>query len=207
MSHTADFNPQVGDRIDFGRFYITSSEYREPIGWRVIDRQDDRILLVTEQVIDWIAFHDVPSGIVWRDSAARKWAKAFFEDAFSDQEKRQILFTEVLTSEERAYDEDDVVDIRDTGIATQDRVFFLSAYEANRYFSDDDDRRAHPTPWAVKRGGYFNESCSGTGWWLRNRGYQISYASDVLPNGEICVTGEEVYESGGVRPAVWVTLP
>jgi hypothetical protein len=45
-------------------------------------------------------------------------------------------------------------------------------------------------------------------WWLRSPGYGNIPVATVNDEGEILVSGEMNYdECGGVRPALWLTLP
>jgi hypothetical protein len=78
--------------------------------------------------------------------------------------------------------------------------------EAQRYFAADEDRVAKATVYMQSKYGAKPDPDCICGWWLRNRGFNVSYASDVLPHGEIDDYGEEVYERGGMRPAMWINL-
>lgn len=153
--------------------------------WLVLQRQTDRMLLVSKDCLGEMPFHSA-AAVTWAECDLRQWLQEVAEEYFTPEEQAQILVTAVETSTICCYDEENIPE--DRGIVTEDKLFLLSAREALGYFPDDGARK------------------SGNGWWLRSRGYAPGYAADVLPDGTVCPTGEEVYEDGGVRPAMWVRI-
>jgi hypothetical protein len=168
--------------VKMGRLPPGSGE-GQPLEWLVLEQQPDRMLLISVECLAERPFHS-GGAVSWAECDLRWWLREMEEEWFTEEERSRILATRPETSERCCYDDEDIPE--DRGIVTEDRLFLLSAREALRYFPGDDARRC------------------GNGWWLRNRGYSPGYAADVLPNGEVCGTGEEVYEDGGVRPAMWV---
>ena len=55
------------------------------------------------------------------------------------------------------------------GRDTEDRVFLLSLWEAEKYFEDDEDRRTFPTVYAIAQDVYVNSDLGTVWWWLRRR--------------------------------------
>lgn len=55
------------------------------------------------------------------------------------------------------------------GRDTEDRVFLLSLWEAERHFEDDEDRRTFPTEYAIAQDVYVNSDLGTVWWWLRRR--------------------------------------
>ncbi len=200
---------QIGDVVTFGRYYYAAEGpdcEMAPIEWQVLAKEDNRVLLISKYCIEWWPIHG-RFVVTWRDSNVRRRLREFFEEAFTAEEAACVLESKILTSEACCYDdEDDFVFMEDTGVETVDRLFLLSLWEAHQYFKDDAARRTVATPYACSQGAYVNEAWHATGWWLRNRGYNLSYVSDVLPDGTLCGTGDEAFEMGGIRPAMWVKL-
>lgn len=200
---------QVGDTVYLGSYPLTDSQKHEPLEWQVLSKEGDRCLLITAYCIDWLCYHTGGS-TSWAGCQLRDQLQEFAEEMFTEQERSLILTTAVKTPSNLLQSEEDQEDaeaIPDEGEASSDLLFLLSVYEAAQYFSEDSARRCPGTPYAVSKGCYNNGQQNGACWWLRNIGYQRSYAADVLPWGEICGSGDEVYEAGGVRPAMWVRFP
>jgi hypothetical protein len=187
---------QIGHRFSMGHWQ------GEPISWRVLAVEKHRALVISDCVLDYEPFHTW-SAVIWKDSLARVWAMDFYDEAFSQEEKKRIRLTTIHTSDKPVWS-DDTAD--EAGVKTRDRVFLLSMQEAQRYFAADEDRVAKATVYMQSKYGAKPDPDCICGWWLRNRGFNVSYASDVLPHGEIDDYGEEVYESGGMRPAMWINL-
>lgn len=172
----------MNETLKMGRLPLGSGE-GQALEWLVLERRADRMLLVSKHCLAERPFHGA-GAVTWAESDLRRWLRDMEEEWFTEEERTRILTTRLETSTQCCFDDEDLP--ADEGIVTEDRLFLLSAREASACFSGDHDRRC------------------GNGWWLRSRGYSPGYAADVLPNGEVCGTGEEVYEDGGVRPAVWV---
>ncbi len=197
---------QIGDVVELGRYAYGADGEEAPIKWQVLAKEEGRVLLISKYCIEWWPIHG-RSVVTWSNSDARCRLKGFFEEAFTAEEAACVLESKLLTSEACCYDdEEDFVFMEDTGVETADRLFLLSLWEAHQYFKDDGARRAVATPYVLSRGAYVNEAWHATGWWLRNRGYNLSYVSDVLPDGSLCGTGEEAFEMGGIRPAMWMKV-
>ena len=171
--------------VKIGR-HPTGSGDGKAMEWLVLAKEEGRMLLLSKECLAEQPFHCSAAAVTWADCDLRGWLRDLEEDWFTPEERARILTTAVETSEECCYDDESIPE--DRGTVTEDRLFLLSAREAWKYFEKDEDRQ------------------SGTGWWLRSRGYSPGYAADVLPSGEVCGSGEEVYEPGGVRPAMWVRI-
>lgn len=60
----------------------------------------------------------------------------------------------------------------------KDKVFLLSAKEAEQYFKSDEDRKCNPTKLPIINGFY-----GRCWWWLRSLGDYTDYATNVYPGG------------------------
>lgn len=193
---------QPGKRITLGRWPFGQNGEEQEIQWRVLAVEGEQALVVSEFVLEYDRFHSW-SAVIWRDSLIRQWTGEFYENAFSEEEKQRVLLSTICTSDKPAWSDDLA---NDPGVETRDYVFLLSVQEAQKYFVSDQDRLARATPYIQHKVGHSVEPERVSGWWLRNRGYNVSYASDVLPHGEVDDYGEEVYEEGGIRPAMWIKV-
>ena len=212
---------QIGDKITFGKHE-----------WRVLDIQDNRALIITEEVIGKRLYHDTPvDGITWAECDMRKYLNGEFYDRFTDEEKARIV-TVINENPDNPWFG------TKGGEDTEDNVFNLTIFDVTcKYFGDSSNllynRGKNQTYWFqrkdpnnYRRIAYFNgEMCK---WHLRTPGrYQNRIAcigADANPkkmhlNGSAHITGNGVYQplkrqnemNGdsdfmGIRPALWLRL-
>ncbi len=60
--NTAGGNMQVGDKIVFDRYE-----------WRVLDIQNNTVLIITEDIVEQRAYHNVYKDTTWDDCEIRKY--------------------------------------------------------------------------------------------------------------------------------------
>ena len=200
---------EVGDTVYMGRYPTASAHSWASVEWRVLAKEKDQYLLITTHCIDWREYHML-SSTTWAHCDLRYDLQSMAEAMFTPKELEAIQLTCVQTSHRLIRTDEDQAEMEETpdqGGDSADQLFLLSIYEAAKYFADDKDRKCAGTPYAVERGCYNNGEQNGACWWLRHWGYEMTSAADVLPWGEICGTGDDVNEAGGVRPAMWVRFP
>ena len=124
----------------------------EPIAWRVLDVQPDKILVISDLVLDILPYcktnkkSDCPN---WENSYIRLWLNGyietwysyeeydylnnpilnFYDQAFTTEEKDRILTTAVQPHGHSTVD-------ANQGNETQDKIFLLSLYETTKYNLD-----------------------------------------------------------------------
>ena len=202
----------VGAYVEFGRFEQDGNDSNgpEPIEWLVLDKEDDKALLISkyglENVISFGA--DNYFSDYWSDCYLRSWSNNyFFKTAFNDDEQQLIVETEVKVEKNPDYD-------MPQGSDSYDKVFMLSIGEAKKYFSSNEARQCSATA-ASKARSADNNNCW---WWLRNSGGWEKSMAVVDCYGTIdswgysphsgTVTDNHViiWGSPAVRPAMWVNL-
>lgn len=203
---------KTGDKITFG-----------PYVWRVLDRKDGAVLLLTEEMVALRAYHDRPGDVTWADCALRRDLNGAFLDTFTQEEKARILPTAVTTCDNPWFG-------TSGGGETTDRVFLLSIEEAVcLYFGDSSENLRVPNgkyKYWFSRKDSNNEKRRATylgyswWWWLRSPGRKQVKAAYVHGDGNIGMQGNNalkcnlsgVYHPvdqdvrGGVRPALWMKL-
>jgi hypothetical protein len=191
----------VGSIVTFGRYEqdLHSKGSREPIEWIVLDVQENRLLLISRYALDCITYGSRQESVAWETSYVRTWLNnQFLNAAFSEEEQKAILFTEVDNSKNQGY----IHYEGDGGPNTQDQIFLLSYAEAWKYFYQSSDRGCRPTKIAVKRGAFESSLSGNCPWWLRSPGYMEDYVAAVDVDGN---RGSNVkYGAMAVRPAMWV---
>ena len=194
---------EIGDSVLFGTYEQDNeiSNGTEPIEWIVTDKNELGMKLISMYCLDAKPYSTSYSASSWEDSYLRSWLNdEFFRTAFSDDEQKMILTTDVTADSNPAYR-------TKQGCDTKDRIFLLSASEA-------DDLTASmtlccsPTTYAKSQkalmcteSGY-SENCS---WWLRTIGHSLDSADYVNGTGEINYYGCMVNNKTlAVRPVIWI---
>lgn len=190
---------QVGDSLFFGSWPQDGSGESQPIEWIVLDRGDDRLLLLSRFALE--ARQYAPDLYpFWAESPIRAWLNgAFLEAAFSAGEQAQILTVTNST-------EDYVSNLGRYlgGPDSEDRLFLLSMTELERCLPERDQRLCSPTELALAQG------CAVDGegvcvWWLRSPGDHHGQVCTVDRLGRIAATGSASRKTVGVRPALWLS--
>ena len=195
-----------GDVIAFG-----SSEQdgdttngAEPIRWIVLERFDDRLLVLSADVLDGRQYNHVPfQEVTWADSDLRAWMNDDFLTAAFGPAQQGIIATVCNSNEDQS------VTGAEGGADTQDRVFALSETESVIYLSSSANRAdigAAPAS-AFAASGALTVSEDGTAdWWLRSPGTYGFAAQFVDAEGKPSVSGANVDVLYGVRPALWIDV-
>ena len=208
------------NRIPFGRYpkkdndRMYESKYKpwEPLYWRVLKREYDKILLITEDLVECRKYHEECTNVTWETCSLRKWMnEEFIYTAFNNEEDRSRIA--LVLNQNPDYDYYEV--LAEGEDPTWDRVFALSIDEVRRYFKNDSDRMAAPTPYVEKAyegrvyiSDEYKVNGRGTGWWwLRSPAIFSSHAALVEIDGGVAELGGGVDHSGAsVRPALWLNL-
>ncbi len=191
---------------------------KTPIEWLVLDRDGDKALLISRCGLDAQPYNTEYTEITWENCTLRTWLNdTFIDKAFTSEEQKGIILTNVDNSKSQGYGEWDT----DGGHDTQDKIFLLSYAEAKKYFGveywwnsgadKNTESRVAPTAYAIARGTYTSSShktadgqAAGV-WWLRSPGDYPGSAAYVFPDGSLSLDDAD-RDYYGVRPALWVNL-
>lgn len=213
-----DFKVDRFDTVKFG-MYPQSDENgnnREPIEWIVLERQGEKVLLLSKYIIDCKCYNDELKYVTWENCTLRNWLNNdFYNTAFSSSEQNKILTTNIVNS-------DNSVCGTNGGNDTNDKMFCLSIEEIMRYFGNGTKEdygyqlgkkvvtRGTNYAKAIDNGGLYVED-GNSKYWLRSPGRDQRYAAYVDyyfdSYGYLDRFGSVVdYRGcGGVRPALWVS--
>ena len=193
---------EIGSLIILGSYEQDNMSYngKELLEWRVLDKQDGKMLLITRYGIDCLPFDWKESKSTWDKCMLRKWLNSdFLEEAFSEEDKTMIIETPVTAEPNPEFN-------TRSGEDTVDKVFLLSISEAEKYFSSTQDRRCQLTPYSRALGAYLSDD-GGCWYWLRTSGASREAAAIVIAAGFVSTRGVRVmFERTTVRPAVWISL-
>ena len=198
---------RVGETVVFGKYEQDGdAAEKEPIVWRVLAKEDGRVLVVSEYALDWQQFHTEAGSVTWEDSFLRDWLEtSFIPAAFTKEEQTKLAKTRLKGAGNADFGVP-------AGAETTDRVFLLSLEEASAYFKDNSARRCRLTQYAIDLGAstVAEDSLDGaptTWWWLRSPGHTASAAACVSRTGGLYPHGGDVgVEPLAVRPAMWLTV-
>lgn len=118
------------DTVKFGRYYQGKFGYKKKsIDWIVLEKKEDRVLLMSKYILDCKFMMGIIDGNRWRDvytwtnSFGRKWLNSDFLDiAFNNNEKEKIIEVQLKNKYEGK---------------TNDKVFLLNEEEFRKYFKND----------------------------------------------------------------------
>lgn len=196
----------VGDYILFGTYEQNnvSSDGKEYIEWRVLEKNGDSMLVITAYALDCQKYNEENTNVTWENCTLRTWLNIdFLNTAFDRDEQDMIQMMTVTADKNPKYS-------TSPGNSTEDRVFLLSASEVGRYESLDYARICQVTEYCIaqgvyKKGTYRLSDDDICWWWLRSPGKHSNYAAYVLTSGAVYCNGRSVdSKQGAVRPALWI---
>lgn len=198
---------EVGDTLLFGGYEQDSdtSNGKENIEWLVIAKENNKILVTSDKVLDCQQYNTNDSYITWESCSLRKWMnESFLNDAFSTEEQSMIQNTKVFPDNNPQYN-------TNAGNITTDKIFLLSISEVNKYFLSDEAKKCTTTKYANEKGSNHNfytlfRNNNECIWWLRSPGLTQHDASVVRSDGTISYDGNYVDNYEWIRPALWINI-
>ena len=172
-----------GDTVNFG-YYHGETE------WIVLDKEGDKLLLISKLSLDNKKFNDeYNQDVTWKTSDLRKWLNdEFIYEAFSQTERN--LLVETTTTRNGA----------------KDKVSLLSYSEAEKYFSTKMSRKTMPSEYAIYKVDFVPTESGGNTWfWLREGKAELTTSGKVKADGTLfdwC----GMDNSGFIRPIVWIDI-
>lgn len=198
---------EIGSSLLFGGYY-----------WRVLDIQNNTALIITEEIIEQRAYHDVYKDITWADCELRKYLNGEFYDRFSEADKSKIISVLNINRNNPWFG-------ASGGEDTQDHIFLLDIEDVVcRYFGDSSGKLHNRSK---KQNYWFQNKDENNSkrvakfkgvdywWWLRSPGRMNRVAAYIHgnPGGCVGINGNSVFfrrfgpeRDGGVRPALWLKL-
>lgn len=199
---------QFGNRKAYGIDAII------PLQWLILDKMDDKVLLLSKFIIDCKVFDNDINNKNWEKSYLRKWLNEdFYNAVFDEKEKTLIIKNEYENTEDLRFS-------LNNENSTIDSVTVLSVKEIEKYFKDE-----------LKSKDYFSNKLLATRAlsdviistniaspyseeWYSGNSYYWTRSLSKLNNDIVCVNEDGTYSMGiesnadwiGVRPAIWVKI-
>ena len=145
---------KVGEVICFGSYEQdnNTSNEKEEIEWQILEKQDNKILLISKYALDCQQYNTEQTDVTWETCTLRSWLNStFINNAFTEAEQSMIADTKVTADKNLNCS-------TNPGNDTTDKIFLLSINEVNKYFTTDESRKCVPTAYAIEQGAYTSDS-------------------------------------------------
>lgn len=198
----------VGDTLTLGTYEQDNNIYngKEPIVWRVLAVEGGRALVISDKVLDQNHYHPQQTAVTWETCWMRQWLNGeFFASSFTPQEQSRVLLANVPGHVSPYYNTES--SLKSVGNDTQDRVFLLSAVEANLYFADNKARIAYPTQYLAAKDPDIESTAQPADWLMRQPHKHRTNTACVSDKGATSNGVNVSHARSGIRPAMWVSLP
>lgn len=175
--------------------YFTSTVYwfrYEPIKWNLINNNNGKITLVSDLILDSQNFdYDATLSNIYSESTIRSWLNNSFYSTAFDEIQQKIIETHETDNSVNST-EDDINP--NTSENTYDKVFLMSAFEANTWFNSNTERIRRGTDYSKCQGLYVNETTSFQGnssYLLRSPNSTYSLLTKI-----VTYSGQNLYSAG-----------
>ena len=204
------------DTVIFGSYYQSNVSSKEPIEWLVLDRQGNRVLLLSKYILDYKCYNDTLQDITWENCTLRYWLNStFLNTAFNSSEQAYIETLNLINSNNAEYG-------TIGGNNTNDKLFCISTEEIIKYFNliiSNTDMLIRSKKVATRGTNYadsvkphdlnyleINDWAYGNNnFWIRGPGQKQYCAMYVWESGIFTDFGGMVMDPDtGVRPALWL---
>jgi hypothetical protein len=171
--------------------------------WRVLDVEDGKALLLSDNIIGARDYHEKWGSVSWETCMLREFLNDDFYNMFGEDDRRRIADSENVNCENQWYG-------TRGGADTTDKIFLLSLEEAVRYFGDSGQLADKPIGatavddrYNTARRAFKADKPSQSGdWRLRSPGTDTTGAAYVDGGGRVVVGGDSVRFNKGIRPAL-----
>ncbi len=196
---------RIGDLVCFGNYEQDNNggNGKESIEWIVLDKSEDKLLLLSRYGLDSRSYHSRNEyTVTWENCSLRSWLNStFLSTAFSAEEQKRIVLSRINADYNPVY-------ATNPGNDTDDYLFLLSLSEIKQYYPDYQDRVCQVTSYARSQGAFdHTDSSWGGWWWMRTPGAYGNYVTSINSNGAYDSEGSIVTgEKATIRPAMWIRI-
>ena len=189
----------VGDTTHFGQY-----------DWRVLDVQDGKVLLLSEDIIEQLPYNTDWIAVTWETCSLRAYLNGAFYESFSEADRARIALTRNENPNNTWGTWDSKRFNTPGGNSTDDYIFLLSVPDILKHFpglklhknSDWGEEWLYEADERLMA--KFKDDKSS--WWLRSPGIDSMCAAHVGDNGGVSLGGLPSPIEDGVRPALWLNL-
>ena len=214
-AYSIDNTVEDMDVVEFGSYQQDNSGNIEPIKWIVLEKDDNKALLLSKYSLVNKQYYQSFSDTTWENCTLRMWLNdRFYTEAFNSEEQNKILSLRLENKDNAQY-------YSKGGKSTVDKVFVLSEEEVIKYFGYKNTEtygyqlgnnagtkatiHSMISEDNIISNAGINAEFNDTEYWLRSPGYRNSSALTVDSEKVLNTYGMYVNEELGVRPAVWIS--
>ncbi|MBR4314137.1 MAG: InlB B-repeat-containing protein, partial [Lachnospiraceae bacterium] len=215
---------QIADSILLGTYpqNSTNSDVVEPIKWRILKRDGNELLLLSDKILDNKSFHSTDTAgtsnwVTWRDSDIRSWLNNEFKEKMFPQSQIDNLIKEKQITTRNYHQDNGYSDN-----VTNDKIILLYYTDVENWTTDADKRKSEGTTYATTKENYGMrlDAYYHNGYypyWLR--GESVYHTSNIIDpptynivneagtiNREGRVGHSNQHGTGGIRPAIYIDM-
>ncbi len=214
------YDPQINSSVIFGA-YEQDGDYsngKEPLEWIVLDRDNDRALLLSKYGIETLLWDKDKTLESWEvDDLYWMMNRTLYEGGFSAKERAALIQTNPMKHESLAeYPYRRLQYPGYTFLLETDDVLFGQGQDETKYFRTEESRITIPTAYAAQKGAWLDKNVTFTDvavpWIVTVTGTadgdfsEVKFAR-VMPDGSISYEEEAIKEQYVlIRPAIWVDV-
>ena len=193
---------EVGNFVFFGKYEQDNNFFngKEDIEWLILEKKDDKALLISKYALDARAYHTKHERTTWEECTLRTWLNgSFYRRAFNFNEMARITTIVVSADKNPNFSE-----VRQ-GNDVNNKIFLLSCEEVNLYKDLLANCTCDSTTYARKTRklpstNATNFNCE---WWSRTMGYDGTDAC-IVDWSWYNNHGRDAEMIKGVRPTLWI---
>ena len=180
-------NKDVGDSFSFGIYEQDNNlnNGKEPIEWIVINKTNDKILVISKYILDYERFYNATNQDISNNNI-NLWFNEFKDEAFSECEIELILDNE-----------------------NNDKIFFLNSNDIKKLGEniqcENTDYVRSKRKSIFTYGDWWLEGTESTLNWISSDGKSECFHIVKKRANDFCLT-EEAFLIKGVRPCMWLSL-
>ena len=196
---------KAGDTFVFGSYAPEGNFEKLPITWQVLKKEENRMLVLSQKILDLQPFHREENPVRWEDCDLRQWLNSVFWNAAFTAEEQQLICQPEANDDPLGEMLWQMFDLETATSGISDRVFLLSQADIMNCFPCEDPffpgAEAEDTEYVQNMGSSYDQC-----WWLRSSMKNWAAAMIVSPCASIGVSMIRENNRQGVRPAMWVNL-
>ena len=192
---------EVGDIVEFGNYNQDNilENGKEGVTWVVTGIEDDKVYLLSEQIVDVKPFNEEFEDTTWENSTIREWLNNEFKQEIFTNDEQLYLYEKTNINKDLGHKNG----VTDGGNDTTDEIYLLDLNEINALSLETIPAKA--TEYA-KENGCFTDFGKGF-WWTRSVGSSGKHFLPVNTVGSTVSSGTNVdYASFGIRPSVVINI-
>ena len=203
VKDTSFDNLSIGSKVSFGKYYQNDYKIKEDINWLVINKDLEKrcALLLSEKILDTCKFVENYKDTTYDKSYIKKFLnEEFYNIAFDDNDKKNILEVELQTSNGRKNE-------YEIFVKTNDKVFILDNAEISKYLTGEMNKSTIATPYVREDEVEFSKDVRNYGasnWWVRNFFDTGEYKVGIVNMDGKGDSKRGTNEKIGVRPCLWI---